>query len=38
MLNNFKIDNETKSGQCKKGILNYFVANGNSTIQSWPKK
>ena len=38
MLNNFKIDNETKSGQCKKGILNYFVANGNSTIQELAKE
>ena len=38
MLNNFKIDSESKSGQCKKGILNYFVANGNSTIQELAKE
>lgn len=38
MPNNFKIDSESKSGLCKKGILNYFVANGNSTIQELAKE
>lgn len=38
MPNNFKIDSESKAGLCKKGILNYFVANGNSTIQELAKE
>ena len=32
MLNNFKIDSESKSGQCKKGILNYFVEIGRAHV------
>lgn len=38
MLNSFIIDSDSKGGMCKRGILNYFVANGNSTIQELAKE
>lgn len=37
MTNFFNIDSESKSGAFKKTILNYFVANGNATIQELAK-
>lgn len=37
MLNLFNIDGESKSNLLKKEILNYFVMNGNATIQELAK-
>lgn len=37
MLNIFNIDGESKSTLLKKNILNYFVVNGNATIQELAK-
>lgn len=37
MFNFLNIDSESKSGMFKRQILNYFVANGNATIQELAK-
>ena len=38
MTNNFSLEGDSKNIQIKKKILNYFVANGNSTIQELSKE